>query len=56
MIGRVFWLLSCGVHVAGENVNLEDMEDSVKFDEESSESRAGVVPRVGGTKRSSSSR
>ena len=52
----VFWLLPCGVHEAGENVNREDWEESVSSDEKSSESWEGVVPRVGGTKRSSSSR
>ena len=52
----LFWLLPCSVHEAGENVNWEDWEESVRSDEKSSESWEGVVPRVGGRKRSSSSR
>jgi hypothetical protein len=56
VIGRVFWLLSSGVHVAGENVNWEDSEDSVKVDESSSESGSGVVLFVLGMKRSCRSR
>ena len=51
--GEICWL-SCGVHVAGVNVNWEDWEDSsVKSD--SSVSKIGEVLRVAGMKRCSSS-
>ena len=55
VIGRVPCLLSCGVHVAGENVNSDDSDED---DESSSRSVAiGVLSCVEeGTKRSSSSR
>lgn len=57
VISRVFWLLSGGVHEAGENVNTEDSaEDSVEIDAKSSESRVGELARVGGMKRALPSR
>ena len=54
--GEICWL-SCGVHVAGENVNREDFtDDSVESDVNSSESEnLGTPPRVLGTKWSTAS-
>ena len=43
-IGQVPWLLSCGVHIAGENENSDDV--SVK----SSNSAVGELPHVGNAK------
>ena len=55
VIGRVPCLLSCGVHVAGENVNSDDSDEDDK-----SSSRSVVIGVLScveeGTKRSSSSR
>ena len=52
--GDCCWL-SCGVHVAGVNVNWDDSEDSVNSDVNSSDSLEGVPLRVVGMKRCSSS-
>jgi hypothetical protein len=59
VIGRVLRLLSCGVHVAGENVNVENGSDESadsEFDVNSSNSVIGELVLVLGIKRSLSSR
>jgi len=46
----------CGVQIAGENVYwVEGVEESVRPDDDSSDSKVGVALRVAGTKRCSSS-